>query len=558
MRNTKKTNEEFKNEVHTLVQNEYIFIDEYVNTNTKLEVMHRKCGLTYKVTPNNFINNCRRCPYCYGSFKKSNEEFLKQVKELVNNEYIFLEEYSGTNLPIKCIHNECNYIWKITPSHFLNGKRCPKCQIKIRSRKQTKNKDIFLKEVKKLVGDEYTFLEDYINSTTKLKIIHNKCGHKYSIRPQNFLNGTRCPVCNGNIKVTHKEFVKKVKNLVKNEYTFREEYKNNKTPLKVIHNKCTHEYHVTPHNFIDSSRRCSKCGKSKKFSNKEKSLSKFIKKVYNKRIIENDRTILDGKEIDIYLPDLKIGIEYCGLYWHSDKRVGKNYHLDKLKLCHKKGIRLIQIFEDEWDYKNKILKSKIKHILGLNSSKESIYARKCTIKEIDSTIKNEFLDKYHIQGKDMSNIKLGLFYNEKLVSVMTFKIPRNKKENTYELSRFTTKRKYNVVGGFSKLLSYFKKNYEFSSIITYADLRYSSFEGNLYEVNGFRLSHQSKPTYTYFQKNYSIKDRIRIHKTNFRKSKIKEIFPEIYDEKLTEFEMMDKSSYYRIYDCGTLVYTLNK
>jgi len=556
------TNEEFIEKVVNLVGDEYTFLDEYINSRIKIKIIHNTCGYEYIIKPNRFLTG-DRCPKCSGRMKKTHQEFINEIKSLVGTEYTFFGVYKNTNTPLLVRHNVCKYEYKVTPNHFIQGRRCPKC-----SGKMKKSNEEFLKEIKNLVGDEYTFLDKYVNWNTKLKVIHNECGHEYMVSPDGFLNvNNRCPKCankygRGSLfKKTNKKFIQEVKDLVGDEYTFLDRYIDCKTPLKVIHNKCKHEYFINPPNFLYNGNRCPKCSLSG-ISRSEKSLLKFIKKIYSNKIIENDRKIMGNKkEIDIYLPDLKIGIEFCGLYWHSEKYLDKNYHLEKLHKCYKKGIRLIQIFEDEWNNSKKILKSKIKHILGLNSSKESIYARKCTIKEIDSKSKNEFLDEYHIQGKDSSNIKLGLFYNETLVSVMTFSKPRsclgqkNRDNNSFELSRFATKRRYNVVGGFSKLLSYFKKNYEFSSITTYADLRYSSFEGNLYEVNGFRLSHQSKPNYWYFKYNNSL---MKFHRFNFRKGNLKKLFPEIYDDNLSEHEIMLKAKYLRIYDCGCLVYKLIK
>jgi len=494
-------------------------------------------------------------------FKKTNKEFIKEVKALVGNEYTFLENYVNSETHLLCRHNVCKHEWKVKPRYFTspsNNTRCPKCAYNIRKTKKKKTNKEFIREVKALVGDEYTFLENYVDRKTKIKCIHNECGHTYKVDPDHFFRGCRCKKCCQ--RKSNEEFLKEVKDLIKDEYKFIDNYIDDNTLLNVLHIKCNNVYKVRPYNFLQGYR-CPKCSKTRKFSNGEKSILKFIKKVYKGEIIENDKRILHGKEIDIYLPELKIGIEYCGLYWHSELYKNKNYHLNKLNLCHEKGIRLIQIFEDEWISKKNILKSKIKHILGLNVNKEKIFARKCTIKEISNSTKNEFLDKYHIQGKDMSKIKLGLFYDMILVATMTFNKPRicmssqDRNMNNYELSRFATKGKYNIVGGFSKLLSHFKKNYEFEEVITYADLRYSSFDGNLYEVNGFTLSHQSKPNYWYFYKNSTLN---RLHRFNFRKGNLKKLFPEIYDENLTEHEIMLKSKYLRIYDCGTLVYKLER
>jgi len=169
-------------------------------------------------------------------------------------------------------------------------------------------------------------------------------------------------------------------------------------------------------------------------------LQEFITSL-NIRFKSNDRKVLKGQELDIYIPEKKLAIEFNGLYWHSEGQgKDKNYHLNKTNLCEQQDIQLIHIFEDEWIYKKQIVKARLKHILGL--TKYKIYGRKCIIKEIDSKTKNKFLDKYHIQGADKSSIKLGTFYKNRLVAVMTFGKRRicmgkkNSAEGEYELMRF--------------------------------------------------------------------------------------------------------------------------
>ena len=134
------------------------------------------------------------------------------------------------------------------------------------------------------------------------------------------------------------------------------------------------------------------------------------------------RNILNGKELDIFVPDKNVAIEYNGLYWHSES-MGKDkyYHLKKLNECAAKGIKLIHVFEDEWLYKKNIVKSRIKAIIGLTPYK--IQARKCAVKEIDSKLANKFIEKYHIQGKSNSTVNIGLFYKNRLCAVMTFGKP---------------------------------------------------------------------------------------------------------------------------------------
>lgn len=288
-------------------------------------------------------------------------------------------------------------------------------------------------------------------------------------------------------------------------------------------------------------------------SNEENELIEYIKSIYSGEIILNSRNIISPQELDIYLPNLNIAIEYNGLYWHSEK-VGKNknYHLNKTLLAQTKGIRLIHIFSDEWNNKKDIVKIKLNNILKLNLQNK-IYARKCEIKEVSISDKNEFLNKFHIQGADRSEIKLGLYYNNELVACMTFSKPRlaigKTKTNkiSYELSRYATS--YNITGGASKLLKYFIKNYKPELIYSYSDNRWSDPNNNMYLNIGFTKKQTSLPGY-YYTKDF-IK---RLHRFNFNKTKLKQ---QGYDTlNKTEFKIMDELGYNRIWDCGTTKFEL--
>jgi hypothetical protein len=282
----------------------------------------------------------------------------------------------------------------------------------------------------------------------------------------------------------------------------------------------------------------------KSISGLEIELINFIKENYNDNIIFNDRHL--GKELDIYIPDLKLAFEFNGLYWHSEINKPINYHLDKTKLCEKNKIQLIHIWEDDWIYKKDIIKSMVINKLGKTSNK--IYARKCEIKEIDDNkLVRNFLDDNHIQGFAGSNIKIGLFYNNELVSLMTFGkkrlITNNKNiDNEWELIRFVNKKNTSVIGGANKLFKYFIKKYNPKNIITYANRSYSN--GNLYNKLNFKFLHYSKPNY------YYIINKIRKHRFSYRKSKLKLL--KNYDINLTEHEIMLKNNIYKIYDSGNM------
>jgi len=281
-------------------------------------------------------------------------------------------------------------------------------------------------------------------------------------------------------------------------------------------------------------------------SRAEKEIVDFIKSLNINNIIENDRIILDGKELDIYLPDYNLAIEFDGLYWHSESMgKDKNYHLNKTEKCNEKGIRLIHIFEDEWTDKQEIIKSIIKIKLGIIPNK--IYARKCIIKEVENKEEKIFLENNHLQGSVGSRIKLGLYYENELVSLLTFGKPRYSSYD-WELLRFANKLDTSVIGGFAKLLKHFTRNY-LGTIISYSDRRY--FTGAIYENNGFEYSHKSKPSYFYIDN----KRIIKYNRIKFQKHKLKDLLEE-YDETLTEKDNMLMNGYDRIWDCGNNVYVL--
>lgn len=302
---------------------------------------------------------------------------------------------------------------------------------------------------------------------------------------------------------------------------------------------------------------CYRCNPHKGTSKFEKDVLEFIISLNIDDNIHNRYRYL-GKhlELDIFLEKRNIAIELNGNYYHSELSGNKTkmYHLNKTNLCESKGIRLIHIFEDEWKLKPDIVKARLTSILKCNISK-SIYARKCIIREINTQDKNKFLDTYHLQGIDNSSIRLGAFYNNVLVSVMTFgKLRRimglkNSNSGIYELYRYASSQR--VVGIASKFLHYFIINYNPSSIISYADRRWS--DGNLYYKLGFTLKSKTQPNYWYVNRTHYLE---RMYRFNFRKSVLKDKLL-IFDIKLTEWENMSINGYDRIWDCGHLKFEMN-
>lgn len=271
---------------------------------------------------------------------------------------------------------------------------------------------------------------------------------------------------------------------------------------------------------------------------KEIELFKYIKSIYDGPVIQNYR---DNIEIDIYLPELKIGFEFNGLYWHSNSQKGNRYHLDKTNFFSERGIKIIHIWEDDWDYKKDIIKSQISNSFTLSTK---IHARKCQVVEIvDTKSIKSFLNNNHIQGYTNSIKRYGLVYNNELVSIMTFDKSEGRKkmlENEWNLNRYCNKLNTNIIGGASRLLSHFLKETNPTRIISYADKDWSN--GNLYYKLGFEKISSTNPDYKYI-----IEGR-RIHKSRYRKSRL--------NTNLSESQFMKKQGIDKIYDCGKIKFEL--
>jgi very-short-patch-repair endonuclease len=344
--------------------------------------------------------------------------------------------------------------------------------------------------------------------------------------------------------VISKNIIKKIKNL---DIEFLEIIEQSIYEMNCL--KCNSTFLIHKNNLNDrlnyNNTICTNCNPiSNLDSDGERQVFEFIDENYIGDIIRNFR--ISRKEIDIYLPKLKIGFEFNGIHWHSELYKENSYHYDKTNFFNYKGIRIIHIWEDDWLYKKDIVKSRILNILNMS---EKIWARKCQIKEItDNKIVKQFLDTNHIQGSINSKIKIGLYYNNELVSLMTFgnlrkNLGQNITDGNWELLRFCNKLNTTVIGGASKMLNHFIKIYSPNEIITYADRDWSN--GNLYDNLGFKQVGVTKPNYYYVIKN------IRKNRFSFRKDIL---VKKGYDSEKTEKQIMFDLGYYRIYNSGNIKY----
>jgi len=299
--------------------------------------------------------------------------------------------------------------------------------------------------------------------------------------------------------------------------------------------------------------------KSAGYSNSEKEIVDFIKSIYSGEIIENSRNIISPYELDIYIPEKNLAIEFDGLFWHSfnSKSQVKEYkfkHLKKTQLCEKKGINLLHIFENEWldPIKREVWKSVLAYKLGVINRK--YYARKLRIVEIDSKLASAFFEENHLQGGNANaKIKLALVDKNNIISVMTFSKPRYSKVAQYELIRFASLKYTACVGCAQKLFKYFIEKYHPESVVSYANRRWAFKNKNIYQKLGFEFITEAEPNYYYFHPSDPFK---LYHRSQFQKHKLRnhKETKDFFDPSLTETEIMFNSGYRRIYDAGNLVY----
>ena len=280
-------------------------------------------------------------------------------------------------------------------------------------------------------------------------------------------------------------------------------------------------------------------------SSEEIEMYEFIKSVYP-TAIHSYRRFYHAKELDIYIKEMKLGFEYNGCYAHSEDRRDKYYHEKKVAYFNMQGIRVVQIWGDDWNFHKDKVKNMILTRLGL--IKKTIHARKCIVKEITQNIYSEFLETNHILGKEYAGVRLGLFNNDNLVAVMGFKdIANNSKRTGVDLTRFST---LDVHGSFSKLLSYYRKLNINVIINSIADLEIVDRYNNVYLNNGFLETHHIKVDYQY----YVNKLKKRVHKSNFRKKAFKSMGYNI--ENKTETMLANEAKLLRCYDSGKINYVL--
>lgn len=530
--------------------------NEYKNSHSKITIVCNDCGNTFtKIACDHITSPTGGCRNCNTKSKRTYynyDELVKFANSDVNIKHFDGKVYKDDLITCICnVHGE----YSVKVNTILDGRGlCKKCNAKYDDRKIADLLESTKLKLNGIYGDKFTI--DYSNFTkltSRLKFTCNDCGNVVYRTPSSAINGyiKGCGVCtskkNGQLRIkSNEEYISQVKLIHGDKYDYSNtNYISSSDKVYIMCKDCGRTFSIEANSHLQGH------GCPYHYTNKsidEEELYLFIKSIYKGTVYKNDRTILDDhRELDIVLPDLKLAFEYDGIYWHNELNKPQDYHLDKTNQCNNKGYHLIHIFEDEWKnpIKKEIWKSMIKNQIGVIDNK--VFARKCEIKTVEKDEGYKFLENNHIQGKCTSTIMIGLYYNNELVSLMTFGKSRHfigNSKHEYELLRFCNKINTSVIGGASRLLSYFEKQYKPKSIVSYADKRWST--GNLYNTLDFVKYNESKPNY------YYVINEQRKNRFNFRKSELVRKYN--CPEEKSEREFCFEQKWYRIYDCGCMCF----
>ena len=505
------------------------------------------------------INKKQACPVC-GIKKRSEnksydfDDFIKKAKKIHGNKYIYEEnEYHGYREKMKMICPIHGEFYQVPTYHINNKYGCPECGMNIARNIKRRSVNDFINIAKKVHNNKYDYSKvNYVNAITKVCIICPEHGEFWQI-PYSHLKGFGCSKCGDALRgrnqtKTQEQFISEANVIHSNKYDYtKTKYTGIYNPVIITCPKHG-DFEQVPSYHLQGNG-CPTCGKV--ISKAENEIRDFCLQYFGSEgVQQRNKLLIHPYELDIYLRPIKYAIEYNGLRWHSEKfGKDKTYHLNKLEMCKKRGIKLIQIFEDEYVNHKEIVYKKLQHILKLDSNQVKMPGRKTVVSGIDSSTAKNFLEKYHLQGYARSTVYLGCYYNNELISVMSFK-RETKTCNEWELNRFASNYNYICQGVGGKLFKYFIHNYQPDEIKSFADRRWTVDEtDNIYIKLGFKFDSYTSPEYRYFNESDGL---IRQHKYGFRKQKLHKKYG--LPLSMTEEEMTQCLGYSRIYDCGLIKY----
>ena len=523
----RRTQEDFISEATELWEGRWDYSAvEFKTTKSAVTIGCRLHGY-FKQRPQEHLRHKVGCGLCSGSFMDT-ELFKDRAYRVWGDrwDYSAVEyENSSKTLRIKCPqHNKTFYQ---TASNHLSGKvGCNACS----GRNLTTSE--FVDKLKEVWGDRWDYSKTEFKTTDdKVIVTCPKHGDFYQ-RAMSLLKGmVGCTECSG-IRLNPNSFMSRVQQTWGGRWDYEDTKFEGVTNRLSVRCRDHGVFEQRAETHLLGRVGCRSCQSP---SLGEVALSEFVTGL-GFEVDRNRRDLLDGGlELDIYVPSKKVALEFNGVYYHSSKFKDKSYHAVKLKECQRAGIRLLQVWEDDWTHKGPIIREHIAQVLGVSTAPK-ISARDTQVRLVPRTQAFEFMNSFHIQGAVNCSVYLGLYLRDALVALAGFK----KNGSNYTLSRYATSG--NVRGGHSKIVKNFENSYHYNKLVTFADLAFS--DGGLYQATGWSKDKEIPPDYTYLQRE------VRVHKSNFRVASFRSRPDLLFEEGLSERELADLNNLLRVYDSG--------
>lgn len=519
----------------------------------------------FAMRPNNFLSKhgCIKCGLDTIKHKATIpwEKALEKMRTTHGDRYSYVESsYKGlkSKMTIICrTHGE----FEQSAHNHSNGQGCPVCGRETQVMKQTDSLEEALKKFRKVHGDnKYDYsLVNYINNHEKVKIICQQHGI-FEQTPNSHSSGQGCPQCRKNRPKDLDYVITAFRKTHGDLYLYDNVILSSTHDKVIIVCKKHGEFTQVAKHHINGSK-CPKCASI--VSKQETQLAEFIASLGIEATL-NTRKVIPPKELDIYIPEKNLAIEFNGVYWHGDDTKPKTYHKEKTDACAAKGIRLIHILDTEWETRRPQIERMLRHALGV-STDAKVNARECKVVEVSHKDAQEFMEANHIQGKSgASKVRLGLEFAGELVAVMLFTkggtlrgAARLSTDTVpWELSRYATSAM--VRGGASKLLKAFRTMYPNEPIVSFSQNDWYSDSG-IYNSLGFVQIGKAEPDYRVWHQNTGIRPKSHWQRRNI--PKILELIgaDTTFDpdtDPRTEWQVEDEVGAMRIWDTGRVKWLL--
>jgi len=549
----KLSNAEFIDKCQAIYGDAYTYEDTQYRGSKEPVIVRCKVHGEFSKTPNLLISKQSGCPTCGNArkgltLKLSENKVIQELADKFSGYVPFklAEAYKDNTTKVEfiCQRHGAQTARVSYLRHSTQPTPCPVCNVELSSLRRRVAQEDFIAECTKTHSGKYDYSKTvYTTSEEKFKVICFEHG-EFEVEAMSHKLGAGCSKCYFESRkddiLPYQQWLERAIAVHGDTYMYdAETYTGTSAKLRMLCKEHGEFWQVGNYHIAGS--RCPTCASAN--SKGQIELTDFIRGLDVE--VLTDYRIGEGKlEVDCYLPEFKLAVEYDGLKWHSTQHRPPSYHTRKRAALESQGIQLIRVFEDEWQYRNNQVKSLLTNRLGKLGAK--LYARECRLVQVSNESARSFYEVNHIQGWRRTGLSLGLQYGEDLVAVMTFTQSLSERgveaKGTWELARFASA--VQVVGGASKLFKALLDTTKANTVNSYSDDRL--FTGKVYQALGFNLHSKVPPSYSYWKSGL----KLRLHKSHFRHSKLPKLLGERYNPNLTERANCEAAGYYQVYDCG--------